>query len=295
MPITLELGPVELVVANLDAQIAFYESVIGLQTHKRADAIAELGIKNATAPLLILRQNPSARRYRRTSGLYHFAILVPTRAALAAVLAHFATNRIPLQGLSDHGVSEAIYLSDPEGNGIEIYCDRPRAQWPLHDGALGMVTEALDIYDLLAQAPASPWDGLPQGTVMGHIHLHVGDTLAAEDFYRRLLGFDLMQRYPGASFLSVDGYHHHIAVNSWAGVGAPPAPKDALGLARYTLYWHDLERLQAIIGRLRAENYPIEAADHSYTIADPSGNRIRLANVENRDKVTYSEADMLEQ
>lgn len=273
---TLHLGPIELVVADLEQQIAFYEDTIGLQIQSRDHNQAVLGI-GRVAPLLILHQQPKARRYRRTSGLYHFAILLPTRVDLAHVLAHFAESRVPLQGLSDHGVSEAIYLADPEGNGIEIYWDRPQSQWPLEDGRLSMVTRALDVGDLLALTPQSRWKGLPEGTTIGHIHLHVGDTAAAEDFYCRLLSFDLMQRYPGASFLSVDGYHHHVAVNVWAGVGAPAAPDDALGLKQYTLYWHDATQLGVVIGRLRAENRLMELAEHSYITADPSGNRIHLA------------------
>src|SRR5574341_1976790 len=223
------LGSVHLTVSDLDRSLQFYGSALGLRTRRREEAVAELG--TGTASLLILWERAGAKpRPRHTSGLYHFAILLPSRADLARALQRLLEARYPIDGASDHLVSEAVYLADPDGNGIEIYADRSRRALPVRDGQLRMDTLPLDLEDLMNEVQAGPpaATGLPEATRIGHIHLHVADLATAEAFYRDVLGFDLMVRYgSSASFLSAGGYHHHIGVNTWAGAGAPPPPPDA--------------------------------------------------------------------
>lgn len=272
----LTLGPVHLTVADLERQVHFYETVIGLRVRDRAGDTAFLG---AGGPdLLILSERAAAPRPRRTTGLYHFAILVPDRQTLARTLLHLDQIGTPLHGFADHDVSEAIYLPDAEGNGIEIYCDRPRSAWQYPGGRLKMGTASLDVEGLLRLAGERPvaWGGLPERTTIGHIHLHVADLPATEAFYCEVLGFEVTARMPGAIFLAVDGYHHHLGANTWNGPGAPPPPPEAPGLHWFNLRLADAAALAEVRARLDAAGVPLAAQDGGWLARDPSGNGLLL-------------------
>ncbi len=251
-------GPVHLTVAHLEEMLRFYQQVIGLRVKERSAEHAVLTADDAS-PLLLLTEQPDARpRPRRSTGLYHFAILVPDRAALARSLYRLAETGYPLGGASDHLVSEALYLSDPEGNGIEIYRDRPRTEWAWQGGQLRMDTLPLNVQQLLAEADGA-WQGLEAGTVIGHIHLHVADLAQAEQFYRLGVGLELMVRYgDSATFLAAGGYHHHLGMNVWAGVGAPPPPPDSVGLRYFTLLLPDEAEVEQLGARLQAQSVPFQ-------------------------------------
>lgn len=225
----LEIGRVTLTVRDLAAVGAFYENVIGLE---RLEADASRAIYGAGGrALLELRGDPAARRAsRREAGLFHTAFLLPARADLGAWLGYSAASGVQLHGASDHLVSEALYLADPEGNGIEIYVDRPRSSWQDEGSEVVMSTERLDLRDLAASAN-SPWGGAPDGTVVGHVHLQTGDLAAAEGFYGDTLGFPVTCRYPGAVFFGSGGYHHHLAANVWNSRGARMRDEGVAGLA----------------------------------------------------------------
>jgi catechol 2,3-dioxygenase len=208
--------------------------------------------------------------------LYHFAILVPSRRDLAASLRRLIDMQVVMQGTADHGVSEALYLADPDGNGIEIYRDRTRSEWPVIDGRLQMGIDPLDVGDLIRDDPGAeaPWSGLPSETTIGHVHLHVADLGEARRFYVDVLGFDLMQQYGRtAIFVSAGGYHHHIALNTWAGVGAPPPPPGAIGLSHFEVRMSSQKSLDDVADRLAAAQIVIERTDSQLTVDDPSGNR----------------------
>lgn len=271
------LGHVHLIVTDLARALTFYQQALGFQLHRQADQTAYLGA--GQADLLVLTERPVARQVSGTTGLYHFAILTPDRVTLAQVLRRIAESRSPVQGFSDHGVSEAIYLADPDGNGIEVYRDRPWEEWPWQNGQLRMVTDPLDVEGLLAEVEAQPepWPGLPVGTALGHIHLHVANIAQAEAFYSGVLGFELMQRYgPSASFLAAGGYHHHVGVNSWAGVGAPPPPTDAVGLRWYTICLPTAAELNQVVDRVRRVGLPLTEQIEGLLLRDPSQNGLIL-------------------
>ena len=266
------IGAVTLRVNDLARLTAYYREAIGLQLINRGSEDAELGIGGK----VLVRLRSGASRPGSAAGLFHLAILLPSRRDLANWLRHAAETRVPLEGASDHLVSEALYLSDPEGNGIEIYRDRRRAEWPRRpDGGIAMATERLDLDKLLGEADRGPYAGMPAGTGMGHIHLRVSDAAAAEAFYRDLLGFELMVRYPGASFLASGGYHHHIAGNIWGSRGAGLRQPGEAGLDRFEVVARDEADFAAMRERvLAAGGSESEGAPH---IADPWGNGLVLA------------------
>src|SRR5215217_1591462 len=206
LPAKLRLGPVALTVSDLDRSVGFYQDALGLQMARHDGAVAALGA--GAEDLVVLHEQPGARRAGRHAGLYHYALLYPDRTELARALARLAATRTPIDGAADHGVSEAIYLSDPDGNGIELYADRPRAAWPPPSAGerIGMFTRALDVHGLLGTVMDT---ALPRhagaGLRMGHVHLHVGDLEAARPFYVGVLGFEQMTTYPGALFLAAGG------------------------------------------------------------------------------------------
>ncbi len=277
------MGAVGLIVTDLNRSVRYYHENLGLHVHRRDEGHAWLG---AGGPdLLVLTEQAGARRVQRgRTGLYHFALLLPTRKDLARMLRHLVDTRTPLSGMSDHGVSEALYLQDPDGHGIEIYRDRPRAEWPVWQGTLQMVVDPLDTADLLGELTAGkvPWHGVAPETTVGHVHLHVAQIAAAEHFYCDLLGFDLIQRFAGqASFISAGGYHHHLGLNVWAGVGAPPPSDDAARLDWYEIVLPTDAAYNAVLERLRAgETATLEVSETLgvATALDPSANRIRLIN-----------------
>ncbi len=286
LPAETTVGPIHLRVAELERAVAFYRDVLGLRPQPQAADAATVTLHGLDGRALVtLSTGPGVRpRPPRSTGLYHFAILVPDRASLGATLRRLLDTRYPLQGASDHGVSEALYLADPDGNGIEIYRDRPRAEWPFENGELSMVTESFDAEGVLAESRGA-WEGLPRGTRMGHVHLQVRDLAEAEDFYTHTLGLDLMQRYPptaaarsraSAAFLSAGGYHHHVGINTWTSAGAAPPPPAAVGLQHFTLLLPDADALVAARARLEAAGIPLGSQDAGFLARDPSGNAVRL-------------------
>jgi len=272
LPDELELGYVRLRVSDLDKSVNFYENALGFQLHRRENGTAFLGA--GEHDILVLDEVPGAKPVRGRTGLYHFAILVPTRKQLALNLRQIATTETPLQGFSDHLVSEAIYLPDPDGNGIEIYRDRPRDEWPYTGGTLNMGLEPLNIDDLFTEiTEEDPWEGMPGGTKLGHMHLHVRSIPEAEEFYRDVVGFDLMVRYTGtASFFSAGGYHHHLGTNIWAGRGVPPAPPTDAGLQWYTVHLPTQSDVDAVADRAKAAGAPLKEVESGIHLLDPSQN-----------------------
>jgi len=273
------MGTVALTVSDLARSREFYERAIGLQATDNVDGTLVLSAAGGR-PLVELRGDSSAQGLdRHATGLYHLAILLPSRLDLAFALARLAEARWPLDGASDHLVSEALYLSDPDGNGIEIYRDRPREQWRQAEGQLEMATLPLDLNDVLGELSRAtePQREPPAGTTMGHVHLQVADIAAAEAFYHGVLGFDVMVRsYPGALFVSAGGYHHHIGLNVWQSYrSGPPAP-GSIGLRSFEVQLPDGEALDAVIDRVRAAGIPAAHRDGATLVRDPSGNGVVL-------------------
>lgn len=272
------VGPVHLAVADLERSLEYYGTAIGLDVRERVNGRAELGTSERT--LLVLDEIPGAGPAYGHTGLYHFALLLPARAELARWLAHASRDRVPLVGLSDHYVSEAIYLSDPDGHGIEIYWDRPREIW---EGQVfeQLTTMPLDVGNLLAELPDSesePFDGLPDGTVMGHVHLKVASIPDAIAFYRDVVGFALMaQLGEQAAFLSAGGYHHHVGANTWESAGAPPPPEGTAALRHGTIVLPDAIERDRVLGRLEQVGHAVEQTDDGPRVRDPSGNALVLA------------------
>lgn len=272
------MGAVSLTVRDLARSLEFYQHNLGFKLHRQEGRKAQLGAGDAD--LLILNENPAAPPLRRgQTGLYHFAVLTPSRVALAQSLRRLAETQTPIQGFADHNVSEAIYLADPDGNGVEIYRDRPRGEWEYDNGKIKMATDPIDLDGILAELNGQnlPWTGLHPDTVIGHVHLHVSDIKSAEAFYCGVLGFDLMLRYgPSASFVSAGGYHHHLGLNTWAGVGASPPPPDSIGLIWYAVVLPDQEALDEVVTRVKVAGAPIETHADGFLVHDPSQNGILL-------------------
>jgi len=271
------MGLVELTVSGLGRSLEYWQRAIGLRVLEREDGRATLG---TDTPLLRFVEEPGARPDAGHTGLYHVAVLVPDRPTLARFLAHAARERVPLQGLSDHFVSEAIYLRDPDRHGIEVYADRPRPVW---EGQVAerMTTEPIDVENLLGELDdpaAEPFPGLPDGTTMGHVHFRVADVDATVGFYRDVLGLDLMaQLGPAAAFLSAGGYHHHVGANTWESRGATPAPPGSATLRHATIILPDeSERDRGVAAVADAGQEP-EPSDGGLLVRDPSGNALLLA------------------
>ncbi len=269
LPSATRMGEVHLGVADLARSLDWYRGAIGLEVQGEDDGATRLGAGGED--LLVLRERPGSAPADGYAGLFHFALLVPERRDLAAWLVHAARDRVPLTGLSDHWVSEAIYLRDPDHHGIEIYADRPRSFW---EGrvAEGMTTEPLDTNDLVGTLEAEPesFAGLPAGTVMGHVHLRVSEVPATVDFYRDALGFDLQGMFgPQAAFLSAGGYHHHVGANTWESGGAGFAPEGTARLERMTIVVPDEAALDEVEARTGGERVAA-----GLSVPDPSGNPV---------------------
>ena len=270
-------GPVHLTVSDLPRSLDFYREAVGLETLERGGDRASLG--SGGRELLVLVEEPGASSSRGYAGLYHFALLVPERVQLAAWLAHAVRDGVLLMGLSDHDVSEAIYLADPDGHGIEIYRDRPRETW---EGRVGerLTTMPLDVDSLLRELddPAStPFDRLPEGTTMGHVHLKVADIPSTIAFYRDVLGFDLTAQLGAqAAFLSAGGYHHHVGANTWESAGAPAAPPGTAALRHATVVLPDPGARDEVVGRVEDAGIAVEERDGDPLVRDPSGNALVL-------------------
>ena len=260
----LTLGPVHLTVADLARSLDYYRAQIGLRVLAQEDGRASLG--SGGRELLVLVEEPGARPADGYSGLFHFALLVPDRAGLARWLAHAARDGVALTGASDHAVSEALYLRDPDGHGIEIYRDRPREEWEGRVATLmtSLPLDTADLLSVLGDPATEPFDGLPEGTVMGHVHLRVSEIPATVDFYRDL-GFELMAQLGSqAAFLAAGGYHHHLGANTWESAGAPQAPSGYAGLRRATMVLPDEAARDLVLEAVGAD---------APELADPSGNR----------------------
>lgn len=280
LPAAVRLGPVRLQVASLDRSLEWYEGVLGLRALAPVDGEARLGADGSGEPLVELHERPGiAARPRGRLGLYHFAILLPSRVALGAFVRHLAERGVPA-GAGDHLVSEAFYLQDPDGLGIEVYADRPRDSWRRVGRELMMATDPVDVAGLVRAAGETPWAGMPAGTVMGHVHLHVGDLDAASAFYGESLGFDTMVRsYPGARFFGAGGYHHHLGTNTWAGRGAMPAAEGESRLLEWTLVLPDATAREEVAASLSAGGHAIErSADVAVIAGDPWGTQLRITN-----------------
>jgi len=282
LPDETRVSQVRLRTADVRGALAFYQGVLGFAVIKQSGADTVIAAAPNGPPLVVLTEDRSATpRPRRATGLYHFAIRYPTRRDLAWALQRLARNEYPIEGASDHIVSEAIYLSDPDGNGVEFYADRPRSRWVWRNGQVTMSTEALDVGDLLGtikgqKEPATP----APNTDIGHIHLHVADLAVAERFYREFVGLAVTQRtYPGALFLSAGGYHHHVAVNTWA--GQTPAPPNGVGLVSYRLEVPMAEILYCLGHRAPLVGYEakMEKSENGgdlLQIRDPNGNWLEI-------------------
>ncbi|KQS77443.1 glyoxalase [Rhizobium sp. Leaf384] len=276
-----------LVVRDLPLVSSWYQAVMGLRVMERRPSGETLGVGGR--PLLTLTtSNHAALAPRNAPGLFHTAFLVPDRPALARWLVHAARQQVALDGASDHLVSEAIYLADPEGNGIEIYRDRPRADWTtLPDGMVKMATRPLDLQSLYAEGlalgpgPASGggagWAGMEPGTALGHLHLQVSDLPAANGFFRDVLGLDIISTYPGASFFSTGRYHHHLAANVWNTRDAPRRSADMTGLGTYTLRFTDGTALQTALAALDRLEIPTTRHGDSVSLTDPFGIGLTLS------------------
>jgi len=282
LPADTTLGAVRLRVADLEGLTSFYERVVGLRAQGRDGDLVRMGADGG-APVLELLARPDApRRPDFSSGLFHHAILVPSREELARALERIAAAGWRLTGASDHLVSEALYLRDPEGNGIEIYRDRPRDEWPFEDGRIRMASDPLDLDDILAELPAehaAPGAGdIAPGTKLGHVHLQAGDLGGSGEFYEHALGLDMMVRWlPGALFLSAGGYHHHVGLNEWQTRGAPPPPAGSLGLDRFELVLPGDDERSAAVDRLAAAGFEPEPSEDGPLVREPGGAAVLLA------------------
>ncbi|HEX7243525.1 MAG TPA: VOC family protein [Longimicrobiaceae bacterium] len=276
LPDATRLGRVSLQVASLERSLAYYEGVLGMRVLRRDAGAATLGAHGDEAPLVELRERPGAVPGRGRLGLYHFAVLLPDRAALGRFVAHLAAAG-ERAGASDHLVSEALYLQDPDGLGIEVYADRPRSAWRHEERQLLMDTRPLDLDGLVRAAGGEPWTGMPAGTVVGHVHLHVADTEEAAAFYHAALGLDrVVWSYPGALFLSAGGYHHHLGLNTWAGPGAAPAREGDARLLDWEVVLPGAADAEAAAGSLREAGHAVEEDGAGWRARDPWGTTLRV-------------------
>ena len=276
LPDATRVGEVRLQVSDLERSLDYYQQVIGLRVLSRDGETAALAPHGDDRVLVRLHARPGARRVpgHGALGLFHFAILLPDRASLGRFLAHIG-HRAVYAGSADHAVSEAVYLSDPDGLGIEVYADRPRSAWRRQGRQLFMTTEPLDIRALIAAAGEQPWTGMPPGTVMGHVHLHVRDLEQAADFYHAALGFDkVVWDYPGALFMSAGGYHHHLGTNTWS--SGSPAAEDEARLLSWDVVVPEESDAAAAAESLTRAGYAVESGEGGRTAADPWGTRLRI-------------------
>ncbi|CAN5215371.1 catechol 2,3-dioxygenase [soil metagenome] len=268
---TLRLGPAHLTVSHLDGSIAFYQRALGLRLHDRNGEVAAMGAGGED--LLVLVEDADAALGGRHAGLFHFALLLASRTELARAVLRLASTQTRIEGSADHGVSEAIYLRDPDDNGIELYADRPREQWPpaRHpDERVEIFTVALNMKDLMREVEdEEPREHAGEGVVMGRLHLHVGDVERGLAFYRDVLGFEIMVRLPSAAFVSAGGYHHHLGFNVWLGPDVNPPPPHTAGLRHWTVQLKSPDEVTAV--RARVDETGLETLDHGtgFLVRDP--------------------------
>ncbi len=272
---SLDLGPVHITVTDLDRSVGFYQDAIGLQIRERGDTEASLGAGGEE--LLRLVENREARPAGRHAGLYHFALLQPSREELAHAVARLAASRTAISGASDHGISEAIYLPDPDGNGIELAADRHRDRWGDLSDPATIGPQPLDLEALLfTVAGDEPRPHADPALAVGHLHLHVGDVDQGLGFYREIIGFEAQTLFPSAAFVSVGGYHHHLAFNTWRGEGVPPAPEGAVGLRHWTVRL-GVADLDGVKLRLADAGIGVEDRNGGGLVRDPWDNALLLA------------------
>ncbi len=272
LPATTTIDHIRLRVHDLDESLQFYQGLLGLRAGTSENSIVPLYSVRADRPLLYLQEDSSApARPPRTTGLFHVAFLYPSRKELAAVFLRLYRRGWQFQGFSDHGVSEALYLADPHGNGIELYADRPKEQWIYENGVLQLVTEPLDLQSLIDELKVETdvSDEAVALFTIGHIHLNVSSLQAAEEFYCKMLGFDVVTRnYPGALFISAGGYHHHLGLNVWNGRGAPPPPPGALGLVGYGIRLGNEDAVKEIRERLEQAHAVVRDGSEGLMVHD---------------------------
>ncbi len=277
LPSATRIGRVRLQVSDLSRSIPYYQSVIGLEVREQSEGAATLAPTGGGDPILELKELRGARAVPRRGllGLYHFAILMPDRAALGRFIAHLSEIGA-YAGMSDHLVSEAVYLTDPDGLGIEVYADRPRQTWQAVDRQLQMTTKPLDVQSVVGAAAGQKWDGMPPDTKIGHVHFYVGEIDTAAGFYHAAVGLDkIVWSYPGALFMSAGGYHHHVGVNTWA-EGSPPASADDAKLIDWELILPDGDAAEAAAKNIEAAGFDVERAGGYASANDPWGIRLRL-------------------
>ncbi|UJA20381.1 hypothetical protein HJD18_09285 [Thermoleophilia bacterium SCSIO 60948] len=276
LPAASALGPVELLVSDLGRTVDFYTRVLGLDVHGRAGDVAALG--SGEDDVLILRELPEAKPQGAHAGLFHVALLYPSRLELARVATRIAESETPVSGLSDHGTHEAIYLSDPDGIGLELAADRPRSEWP--DPFFSAGPAPLDTRGLLAMTRGETVPARAEGVLVGHVHLHVADVAEAMRFYRDVIGFEETADLGQAGFVAFGGYHHHVAFNVWRGEGVPPAPDDAVGMHHFTLELPNAGELEALEARIADAGIEVEDDVRGRLVRDPSGNALLIESAD---------------
>lgn len=271
------VSQVHLNVQDLQRSLEFYQTIIGFNILEQTDRSIVLTADGASPLVTIEQPEDVSPKKRGTAGLFHYALLLPSRADLAKIILHMIKMKYPVQGASDHLVSEALYLADPDGNGIEIYVDRPSSNWKWQGEEVVMATEPLDLEGVIKEDDGTPWDGLPAGTIMGHIHLHVAEFEKIKQFYCDGLGFEVVCRYGSqALFISTGGYHHHIGLNTWNGVGAPAPAENSVGMSYYTVVFPSETVLQEAASRIKSMGASVADQDGVFLTTDPSGNQIKL-------------------
>jgi catechol 2,3-dioxygenase len=270
LPATLRLGAVHITVTDLDRAVAWYQRSLGLRVHRHDVGDAVLG--DGTADVVVLHQDPAARPPGRTAGLYHYALLYPTREELARAAVRLGRTRTPIQGASDHLTHEAIYLADPDGNGIELAADRPRDRWPAFEQVYAGGPQPLDTDDLLGSiAGEAPTDQVGPGLRVGHVHLHVGNVADGLAFYVDALGFTVEANLGSAAFVAAGGYHHHLAFNVWRGEGIPAQPPHAVGLVHWTVVLETAEEVAEVRARVEAAGIRPTEEPGGFRVLDPWG------------------------
>ncbi len=273
------VSSVEIRVLDLNKSISFYTHTIGMKLLSQSDTQADFGVNTNNVLLRLVQIENGHPKEARTAGLYHVAYLLPTRKDLGLILKHFIELRTPLQGASNHGISEAIYLADPDGNGIEIAADTPDSTWKWNGDKLDILSNngPMDIQSVLNEAKGLEFNGLPDTTIVGHLHLHASELVESKKFYRDILGLDIVIEIPNSAiFMSYGKYHHHIAINLWNGKGVKQASSSTPGLIVANLNIPTITQLDNIENKLNELNYPYNKKDQALIVNDPSGNQFRL-------------------
>jgi catechol 2,3-dioxygenase len=293
LPVDTHIGQVRLRVADLERALSFYRDTLGLEVQRDMGDSLSLASRSTTEEpdnaagrrqLIVLEERPGISRRPsrpRTAGLYHVALLLPSRGDLGRSLLGLGQTGYPLRGMSDHGVSESLYLDDPDGNGLEIYADRPQELWPIEDGVVQMTVEPMDVEGVLAAAQEGPepWRGLSPETIVGHVHFTVSHMDRAVAFYREVIGFDVMMRVPSLTAVSAGGYHHHVNLNTWAGEGAPPDSEQVAGLVSWELRVPADEHRRALIERLAGAG-ALTGEGTGVSAVDPDGISIQIEGMQ---------------